>query len=185
MLRTITSAALLSSTFCLFGTAAPPKSAPALKAADDFQSEIVKLDEDFQKALEPLKADYAKALNEARKAALEKNDLDEAQRLAAAAKGLETMVAPVRATGLRHRLAGTTWEWDGDKSLALNADGTVTASWMPKDTGRWYVNPDLTVVWWSTGHRWLSVMKFNANYTAYESHVPGENLPRAGNRLTK
>ena len=185
MLHRLLGASVVSASLCLLGSAAPDGPSSARKAAEEFQSAVVQLDEDFQKGLAPARVDYAAALTEARKAALEKNDLEEAQRIAAAIKGVEAIPSPARALGLRHRLAGTTWEWDGDKTLTLNADGTVAASWMPKDAGRWYVNPDLTVVWWSVGHPWASVVKFNANYTAHESHVPGENLPRSGKRVTK
>jgi hypothetical protein len=94
------------------------------------------------------------------------------------------MVAPAQVAAVRHRLAGTTWEWEPGKStLSLKTDGTVAASWLPDATGRWYVNPDLTVVWWCTGHPWATVMKFNENYTAHESVVPKHELPRAGKRI--
>lgn len=185
MLHRLLGVSAVSASLCLIGATAPGGPSSARKAAEEFQSAVVQLDEDFQKGMAPARADYTAALTEARKAALEKNDLEEAQRIAASIKGVEALTSPLRAVGLRHRLAGTTWEWEGDKTVTLNADGSVSASWMPKDTGRWYVNPDLTVVWWSTGQRWLRIMTFNANLTAHESRVPTENLPRAGKRVTK
>lgn len=171
-------AAALTVVFGLIGSAEPPRSDPARSAADAYQSTLVKLDEDYQKGLEPLKAEYVKALTEARKVALDKNDLDESQRVADAIKSADELVAPVQVTAMRHRLGGTVWEWHNNpnEKLTLNANGTISASWSPESKGFWHVNPDLTVVWYTNTNPWSWHMRFNANLTAYEASVPTQNL---------
>jgi len=159
------------------------KSVSAKKALDDFKRERAKVEEPYRKGLEKARADYIKALDEARKQAIKDNDLDEAQRIAATQKEFDDAATATKVANLRQRLANTKWEWDGKNTITLNADGTVTASWMPNEKGQWFVNQDLTVFWWNTGHPWVAVMKFNADHSAHDSYTPRENLNRAGKRI--
>lgn len=159
------------------------KSASAKRALDDFRRERGKVEEPYRKGLEKARTDYVKALEAARKQAVKDNDLDEAQRIAATLKDVDDTATAARVALVRQKLANTKWEWGGKDTVTLNADGTLVANWMPTAKGFWYVNPDLTAFWWSTGHPWATVMRFNADYTAHESSVPKENLPRAGRRI--
>ena len=175
----------------LIGFAAPQSplqdSKTAAEAAEEYQAIIVKLDEDFHKDVEPLKADYVKALTEAKKLALEKNDVEEAKRITEAVKGLDGFVSPAQIVSLRHRLANTTWEWepqDPKATITFQADGTVTTTgWLKGEKGTWHVNPDLSVHWWSSGEGHLFIMKFNENFTAHEASIPKEGYRRVGKRL--
>jgi len=161
------------------------KSPPAKKAAEDFKKGVAKLDEKYRKGLEKARADYVKALGEARKEAIKANDLEEAQRIVAAIKDADDTATANRIAAVRQRVAGSSWEWHGrDGIVSLHADGTSTATWMKGEKGCWHANADGTVVWWTSGHPWAAVMKFNANYSAHESGTPTkDDLKRAGKRI--
>jgi hypothetical protein len=70
---------------------APPSEA-ALKAMDNYTSELRKLDDYHARRLDALRQHYIKELDIARKAALEKEDLDEAQRLLVEKRQAESTV---------------------------------------------------------------------------------------------
>jgi len=160
------------------------KSMSAKKALDDFKRERAKLEEPYRKGLEKARTDYVKALEEARKQAIKDNDLEEAQRIVATLKEIDDVVTANKMATVRQRLANSKWEWVGrEHTIVLNADGTMSATWMPNAKGYWYVNADLTVFWWSTGHGVACVMRFNADFTAHDSYTPKENLPRSGKRI--
>jgi hypothetical protein len=61
-----------------------PKSAAAVKAKADFQTKFNELEEEYKAKLTKLREQYYKGLDDARKAAIDKNDLNEAQRILAA-----------------------------------------------------------------------------------------------------
>ena len=56
-----------------------PTSAAAIKAITSYTTGVRRLDEDYSRRLDALRQQYVKELDVARKAALEKDDLDEAQ----------------------------------------------------------------------------------------------------------
>jgi hypothetical protein len=66
-----------------------PVSAPALIAIANYTAAVGKLDDDYARRLFTLRRQYIKELDSARKASLEKDDLDEAQRLLAEKKRVE------------------------------------------------------------------------------------------------
>ncbi len=80
-----------------------PKSVSAKKAKDTFSDEVKKLDADYTKKLRELQKQYLDDLENARKLALEKSDLDEAQRILSAHGAVqETQKAdPVRPGGFQ------------------------------------------------------------------------------------
>ena len=161
-----------------------PKSAKAEAAAKDFEKEVARLDEDYRKLYGEAKAVYVKRLDEARADALEKKDLEEAQRIVALVKGLEDESPTKQMLTARQRLANSTWTWsDNQRTVTLHSNGTLTTNWMKDAKGGWMLNPDLTVTWWSTGHPWATIMKFNKDFTTHESYVPEQNIPRSGKRL--
>jgi hypothetical protein len=161
------------------------KSAATKKATEDFKKGVAKLDEKYRKELEKARADYVLALGEARKEAIKANDLEEAQRIVAAIKDTEDAATANKIAAVRQRVAGSAWEWTWkDHILSLHADGTATTSWHKDEKGYWYVNPDGTVFWWTSGHGVAAVMKFNATYTAHESVTPTrDDMKRAGKRV--
>ena len=66
-----------------------PTSAGALKAVSNYTAGVRRLDDDYARKLDALRQQYVKELDIARKTALEKDDLDEAQRLLAEKKRAE------------------------------------------------------------------------------------------------
>lgn len=160
------------------------KSAGAKKAADAFNKEVARLEDKYRKGLDQARAEYVKVLSEARKEAIKANNLEEAERIVATIKDADEATAKKMAT-VRQRVAGSVWEWSQrDYHLTLHADGTVSLTWHKDATGNWYVNPDGTVAWWCTKHNFVVVMRFNANFTAHESHTPTVNeLNRSGKRV--
>lgn len=160
------------------------KSASAKKAAEAFHKDVAKFEDKYRKGLEQARADYLKALAEARKEAIKANDLEEAEQLVIAVKALDDAAAAKKVATVRQRVSGSVWAWDGkDTFLTLHADGTVTLSWHKDATGNWYANPDGTVAWWCTKHSFITIMKFNAEFTAHDSFVPALDLKRAGKRV--
>jgi hypothetical protein len=61
-----------------------PKSPAAVKASADFLTKFNALEEEYKAKLKKLREQYHKDLDDARKVAIDKNDLDEAQRILAA-----------------------------------------------------------------------------------------------------
>ncbi len=70
------------------GSAEPPQSIAAKNAKSEFETALKKLDEDYQKKAAALRDEYRTSLDAARKEALARNDLDEAQRIVAEQKDL-------------------------------------------------------------------------------------------------
>src|SRR4051794_204478 len=89
------------------------KSMSAKKALDDFKRERAKLEDPYRKGLERARSDYVKSLDDARKAALKDNDLEETQRLIAAMKELDDVATANKMAAVRQKVANTKWEWDG------------------------------------------------------------------------
>jgi hypothetical protein len=109
----------------------PFKSADAKAAQARFEKEKKNLDDAYQKELRTIQKTYTGALNAARKTALEKNDLDEAQRIAETIKGIEEVEPPVpgkltakELVGRRFSFAVTTTATPNGE-LVLGEDGRI------------------------------------------------------------
>jgi len=87
------------------------KSAPAKKAKEEYDAELRRLDGLYEKAHDAAKKKYVAALESARKGALIRNDLDEAQRIVEAKNELADTSKPKQNTTAP--IVGTQW---GDKT---------------------------------------------------------------------
>jgi hypothetical protein len=89
----------------VFSTANPhllgsPQSSEAIKARLKYEGEFDKLNADYAKKLDGLRQQYIRDLDIVRKKALEKEDLDEAQRLLEEKKWIEAKNQPGMAKGM-------------------------------------------------------------------------------------
>jgi len=91
------------------------QSAPANKAQENYQSEIKRLNTLYEQALGKARTKYLNDLESARKTALIRNDLDEAQRIIEAKRSLGTEKSTTEATAeIPQWIVGTKWksnEW--------------------------------------------------------------------------
>jgi len=138
--------------------AADFKSATGKKAQQSYQANLDRLDKLYQKALGQAKDKYVEQLESARKTALIRNDLDEAQRLAEAKKELEAedkTTSRSKTTSKQHWLVGTAWKYAPDGSVRewLPNNETIkhypSGKTVPKDS--WFALDDNRVLIVSMG----------------------------------
>ena len=93
-----------------------PKSAAANKAKIHFRDALKKLDDEHEANVKKVREEYFRDLDDARKVALEKNDLDEAQRILgakiSAQEDEKTEQAPVRGFKILYARWGTKASWN-------------------------------------------------------------------------
>lgn len=188
-MKRLTLVAFLAAGLLTVGTARTqedrPRSSPARVATAEFEADVSRLDEEYRKKYAEVRAAYAKAMEGARQTALEKKDLDEAQRILETVKKVADEPYPRTIAAVRSRVANSSWVWHApdEQIVTFHGDGTMTMNWAKGAKGFWHVNPDLTVVWWTPRYSNVNVMRFNRDFTAHDSYVPDKNLPRSGRRL--
>jgi len=87
------------------------RSAPAKKAKAEYEAELKRLDQLYQQALAKVKSKYVKDLESARKSALIRSDLDEAQAIVEAKATLAA--AKSERSPMPDWTVGTKWTFDG------------------------------------------------------------------------
>jgi hypothetical protein len=123
-------------------------SAPAKKALENYQTEVNRLNTLYEKAVANAKKKCVEELESARKTALIKSDLDEAQRIVAKKKELDESNPQPKAKEKTPWLLGTTWKEGGAIRRwlpdGLEVSGKIIADWMMLDDNR-------AIVWGKDG----------------------------------
>jgi hypothetical protein len=88
-----------------------PISAPAIAARSKYDGEISKLNEDYERKRDALRQQYIKELDAARKIALAKDDLDEAQRLLSERRDVKLLSVPGKGLQIMYARIGAYDKW--------------------------------------------------------------------------